>query len=159
MKFRSDFVTNSSSSSFVVEVEVESDESRVVFETHPTDEGANSNFKCSGKDIAGVNTIEQLCELLQKSMSGTGKTKIKGFVSDIQDNIADITDISTVTLRRVWISMGESSGCTVVNDEKLQELAKKVTKAKGDQKDAACNLIEVVDGGKRDVPSARDNNN
>lgn len=92
MKIRTDFVTNSSSSSFVVEVEVETNEARVVFETNPIDEGANSNFKCSGKDITKADSIDGLCELLQKSMSGTGKTKIKGFAQDIKDNVQDISD-------------------------------------------------------------------
>ena len=142
MKIRTDFVTNSSSSSFVVEVEIESDDSRIVFETKPTDEGANSNFKCTGKDIAEAGSVDELCTLLQKSMSGTGKSKIKGFVKDIQKNINDISDISSVTLRRIWISYGESSGCTVENDSELHNLAVKVQKAEGDQKDAACKELE-----------------
>ena len=142
MKIRSDFVTNSSSSSFVVEVEVESAGSRIVFETHPTDEGANSNFKCTGEDVAQSASVKALCELLQKSMTGTGKTKIKGFVKDIEDNISDISEITSVTLRRIWISYGESSGCTVANDATLHELAKKITGTKGDQKEAACKELE-----------------
>ena len=142
MKIRTDFVTNSSSSSFVVEVEVETNEARVVFETNPIDEGANSNFKCSGKDITKADSIDGLCELLQKSMSGTGKTKIKGFAQDIKDNVQDISDINTIILRRIWISQGESSGCTIANDEKLQELSKKIVKAKGEEKESLCKEME-----------------
>lgn len=142
MKIRTDFVTNSSSSSFVVEVEVETADSRLVFETKPTDEGANSNFKCSGNDIVKAESVEGLCELLQKSMSGTGKTKIKVLSQDIKDSISDISEISSIIMRRIWISCGESSGCTVINDEKLQELSKKIVKAKGDEKEALCKELE-----------------
>ncbi len=160
MKIRSDFVTNSSSSNFVVEVEVEDkNEARFTFETMPTDFGANSNFICTGEDFFRAGNVEELCRLLELSMTGTGKTKIKKLTGELRSNIDDISLIRSVTLRRIWVSMGESSGLTIINDAQLQKLAKQVVEADDTALDGACGDMEAyldnaevyVEGGWQDA--------
>ena len=162
MKIRTDFVTNSSSSGFVLEIRVFDKSGKEYLLQTPDYSGFDWKFEggvdCKPDftgDLASVperiKSVAELCKFLTDSIdpyldkydedyeevSMYYRSRQEAFCSKVAENIENLSDISRVEIKRDYYAWGEFVSRLPDGDEKLCKLAEAVRNSAGEERKAA----------------------
>ena len=155
MKIRSDFVTNSSSSSYTIEISAKfaNGETEFFELASPCEESGDSNVNCSAQDVLKCKTVQDLIDLLNKNivvdedceddetMNSYCQEELNILYEKIKNNASNIEDIEELTFERTWNSWGEGASCFGANleafAEEMPDLARAVVESEGEEKEKA----------------------
>ena len=144
MKIRSDFVTNSSSSSFTVTLEIETLDGKKLIKDYGSDDpefGSDISVYGDVADLLNAATVGDLMEKLD--ISGDDEDEEWNEEDTESDNIEDNPDakIKSVVIKRTWNATGEWSSTFGYNVDTflpdLKMLCQKVTETDGEAKEHA----------------------
>ena len=158
MKFRTDFVTNSSSSNFCVEVSLQTVDGDEYSATIQPDDGGgdgSADIRCTAEELMNSADVDSLLTLLNDSVEIEFDEDEEEYMPDPEDflqemklfdkavrtDIHEINQIQSVRLRRIWFAYGECSSSFPSNlgiyADGLLPLAEKVCNSTGDELDFA----------------------
>ena len=148
MKIRLDYVTNSSSSSFIVQMNIETKNNSVLLEPFyeeamECEDCFSSNWKGSLKDVLNFKDKDELFDYISSKFSNDsyydyedGKEPIVDVDKSQYDKvIKDVNDIERIVVRRDYNAWGECADIIADNDFNLIGFAKKYKNAKDSEKE------------------------
>lgn len=155
MKYRSSFVTNSSSSSFILGVKVNLDGGKCISLGHPGDNGivweddfenytecAEEDFDADFEGLLECKTVEDFTEYLEDAIiiledfgdteGESRRAEVDKFLEAVSE-LKSMETVESIEIRLDHYAWGEFSCCIIINDEKLQDLAEKYLSEESDE--------------------------